>query len=78
MLRERLILTKSSFNRRYCFNLIFLIVAEKNDTSSIISINEPQNTVDTDIDDECFHDVMEVNFWSELPNFIFILSYNLL
>jgi len=32
---------------------------EKADTSSIVSINELQSIADTDIDEECFHDVME-------------------
>lgn len=31
------------------------------DRSNINSLNERQNITDADIDEECFHDVMEVN-----------------
>lgn len=33
------------------------------ESSSVISLNEHQSTADTDIDEECFHDVMEVIFF---------------
>jgi len=36
------------------------IFTEKNNCS-LISINEHQDLADTEIDEECFHDVLEVN-----------------
>lgn len=43
------------------FHIFFFFYIEKADTSSIVSLNEHQSIADTDIDEECFHDVMEVN-----------------